>query len=227
MSVTRMAVFIGIWCSVLMASPLAANASEFAKYVGISDKGKTKVKDCGSGKGGTEKFANDTALNVELNIDLGGGDGLDSNDTFDAVFVFGGAPGTPLFSGIWSKIDERKGKETYQLAPSGDLAAFPGVSGWDDLLWFVNEQAGKACLKAPPENIYPTLSVLVKGTLVVDTNAKGEIDCPQAEGSCSVAVVQLDVKVVMDDGDDGWGAAKVDSVKFKYKGKGFVVLNNP
>ena len=44
MSVTKMAVFIGIMCSVWMTSPLTANA--FEKFVGLSDRGSTKVKTC-------------------------------------------------------------------------------------------------------------------------------------------------------------------------------------
>jgi hypothetical protein len=246
MFVTRMAVFIGIWCSMLMASPLAANASEFSEYIGLSDRGSTTVRDCGNGKRGRERFANNTALNVELNMNLHDGDGLDADDTFDAVFVYDNVPITPLFSGFWSKIDERNGRESYKLVPNGELTeltelpidssdpiyhplvGLSGDLGWADLLGFVNAEAGDACKKAPPENIYPVLSVLVKGTLVVNTSEKGEIeDCPTPEVSCSKADLRLDVKVFMDDGDDGWGSAKVDRVRFRYRGKGYVVLSNP
>jgi hypothetical protein len=350
-----MAVFIGIMCSVWMTSPSTANA--FEKFVGQSDRGSTKVKTCVDGKGGRESFANSTALRVELDIDLDDGDGLDGDDNFVAAFSYDGqVAAPPLFRGTWSKIDERNGTETYQLTPSGDLAALsepaanssddvsvpatanwvdsgieiasgdtlvssatgsaspngttnfngpdgdgaacitciaPGptsryalvgrigaagtpfligssfsetvsesgslflafnddffgdnggsflasvdvsssIGGWNDLLTFMNEEAGDACEQAPPSVVFPALSELLKGTLVVkkaldDTNArKCDASCQAACGgsSCREAQLRLDVKAFMKGGTgDGGVSPKTDWVKFRYKAKGYVVLN--
>ena len=84
MSVTRSAVFVGIMCSMWIASPLTVNAFELGEFVGLSDRGLTRVKSCVEGKGGRSFFSNKTALGVELNIDLSGGDGLAGDDLFDA-----------------------------------------------------------------------------------------------------------------------------------------------
>jgi hypothetical protein len=226
MSVTRTAVFIGIMCAAWMASPLTANAVEFKKFVGTSDKASINVKKCIGGervgKSGKRRYSSGVALNVGLEIDLAYGDGLDRDDNFDAVLFFGQS-GTPLFSGAWSRINERNGVVTYQLTPSGDLAALPPSDGWKDLLDLMNELAGDACEMVPPAKVYWALSELMKGTLVVNTNPEGTIACPADEGSCSRAWVHLDVKSFMDDGSDGWGSPKTDSVKFKYEGKGYVV----
>jgi hypothetical protein len=353
MSITRMAVFIGIMCSVWMTSPSTADA--FEKFVGQADRGSTKVKNCVDGKGGSESFANSTALKVELDLDLADGDGLGGDDNFVAAFSYDGQTAEPpLFRGIWSKIDERNGTETYQLTPSGDLAVLaesaaissddisvpstaawvdsgiaiasgdtlmisatgscspngttnfngpdgdgaacitcvaPGPTsryalvgrigaagtpfligssfsetifesgslflafnddifgdnggsflasvdvstsiGWDDLLTFMNEEAGDACQTAPPSVDFPALSELLKGTLVVkktldDTNArKCDASCQAVCGgsNCREAEVRLDVKAFMKDSDVGGVSPKTDWVKFKYKAKGYVVLN--
>lgn len=237
MSVTRMAVFIWIMCSMWIASPLTAHAFELGKFVGLSDRGATKVKTCVDGKGGRASFSNKTALGVALNIDLAGGDGLDGDDDFDAFFDYGAAT-TPLFSGAWSKIDERsKGgqvfRETYQLTPGGDLTAL-SAPGWQDLLDLINAEAGNACLKAPPAQVYGALSDLVKGTLVVEDKepkcASSEdvrdIDCVNAcaGGSCMKAKVSLDVKTFMNDPDSNvWAFVKEDGVRFKYTATGYVI----
>ena len=233
MSVTRMAVFIGIMCAVWVTSPSTANA--FEEFVGQSDKGTTKVKTCVAGKGGRESFANKTEFKVELIIDLFDGDGLDGDDSFDAFFRYGGPAAAPpfpaLFGGVWSKTGERNGIETYQLTPGGDLTelstpfrVWPDSDGWEDLLEFIRQEAGDACLSAPPNNVSPALSDLVKGTLVVYTNKPVTCD----EGSCVKAKVKLKVKAFMKaDESEIVVFAKTDRVKFKYKAKGYVVLNNP
>jgi hypothetical protein len=46
MSVTRTTVLIGIMCSVWMTFPLTANAFDLAEFVGLTDRGSTKVKTC-------------------------------------------------------------------------------------------------------------------------------------------------------------------------------------
>jgi len=237
MSVTRRAVFVGIMCSVWLVFPLTVNAFELGEFVGLSDKGLTKVKTCVDGKGGRASFSNKTALGVELNIDLADGDGLGGDDDFDAFFDYG-ASTTPLFSGIWSKIDERtKGgqviRETYQLTPRGDLTAL-SASGWEDLLDLINAEAGNACLKSPPVQVYGALSDLVKGTLVVEDK---EPKCASSEdirdiacvnacggGSCMKAKVSLDVKAFMnDDSSNVWAFVKEDGVRFKYTATGYVI----
>lgn len=242
MSITRLTVFIGIMCAAWMASPLTANAVEFRNFVGLSDKGSTRVKKCAvDGRAHTATYSSGAALNVGLNMDLADGDGLDGDDSFDAVLWFG-APDTPLFSGAWSKINERNGVVTYQLTPSGDLTTIStnaddvrglpfdsDATGWEKLLGYMNEQAGCACdqIDPPCEDyptlIFPALSDLVRATLVVNTNVEGQIACPALEGLCSRATVRLEVKSFMDDGADGWGSPKTDSVQFKYEAKGYVV----
>jgi hypothetical protein len=248
-----MAVFIGIMCSVWMTSPLMANA--FQEFVGQSDRGAITVKNCVDEKRGKESFANKTELNVWLVIELTDGNGLDGGDRFDAFFRYH-EPGaaTPfddiLFSGVWSKIDERKKRdetvvrETYQLTPSGDLTAFSisgwedalSISGWEDLLMFINAEAGDACLNVPPGNVYWALSDLVKGTLVVEAKEpkcansedSGDVACVNAcgGGSCMKATVRLDVKAFMKYGDpESVVSAKTDWVRFRYKAKGYVILN--
>jgi hypothetical protein len=147
---------------------------------------------------------------------------LDHDDDFDAVIQFG-ATNTPLFGGAWSAINERNGVLTYQLTPSGDLTASPPSGGWEDLLNFINVEAGKACEMAPPSTIYWALSDLVRSTLVINTNQNGEIDCPAAEALCSRAWIRLEVNTFMDDGTAGWGSKKANSVKFKYGASGYVI----
>jgi hypothetical protein len=237
MSVTRSAVLVGIVCSVWMASPRAVNAFDLGEFVGLSDRGTTRVKSCVDGKGGRAFFSNKTALGVELNIDLSGGDGLAGDDAFDAFFDYGSST-TPLFSGVWSKIDERMKKgqvvrETYQLTPGGDLTEL-SAPGWQDLLNLISAEAGNACLKAPPSQRYGALSDLVKGTLVVEDKepkcASSEdirdIACVNAcdAGSCMKAKVRLDVKAFMNDpASDIWASVKQDEVRFKYTATGYVV----
>jgi hypothetical protein len=257
MSVTRMAVFIGIMCSVWMTSPSTANALE--KFVGQSDRGSTRVRTCVDGKGGREFFYNDSSKHkVALEIGLSGDglaedDWLVEDDRFAAFFVYDGEPNPlPLFIGVWSKIGERKKKgdtdpvqETYQLAPSGDLTALStsgdltplSTLGWEYLLKFINEEAGDACKNAPPSNVLSELSDLVKGTLVVDYNKvididddrKCDEDCREAcvGPNCREAKVSLDVRAFMKGGEEPESgfSAKADWVKFKYKAKGYVVLN--
>ncbi len=242
MSIIRMTVFIGILCAAWMASPPTAKAVDYYKFVGLSDKGSTRVKQCASdGRAHTVKYSSGATLNVGLNMDLSGGDGFGGDDIFDAVLWFG-APDTPLFSGVWSKINDRDGVVTYQLTPSGDLTTistnpddFRGLpydsdaTGWEKLLGYINEQAGCACdqIDPPCEDyptlVFPALSDLVTGTLIVNTNAEGRIACPAFEGLCSRATVRLEVKAYMDDGADGWGSPKTDVVQFKYEAKGYVV----
>jgi hypothetical protein len=237
MSVTRTAVFIGIMCAAWMASPLTANAVEYQKFVGLDDKGSsTKVKRCPvvDGKGAKQPYSSGTAFGAGLKIDLFDGDGLGHDDNFVAVIRFG-PNDEPLFDGVWSKIHEREKngdifRETYQLTPSGDLAASPPSGGWEDLLNFINEEARKACkMVAPPAKIYWALSELVKSTLVVSTNPEGQITCPVELGKCSRAWFRLEVKTFMDDGANAaiesrdWGSPKTDSVKFKYEAKGYAV----
>jgi len=241
MSVTRSAVFVGIMCSMWVASPLTANAFDLSEFVGLSDRGMTRVKTCVEGKGGNSSFSNKTALGVELNIDLSGGDGLAGDDVFDAFFDYGG-PTTPLFSGVWSKIDERmKGgqvvRETYQLTPKGDLTDL-SAPGWQDLLNLIHSEAGKACLTAPPSQVYGALSDLVKGTLVVEDK---EPKCASSEdirdiacvnacggGSCMKAKVSLNVNTFMNDVDtDASASVKVDGVRFKYTASGYVIKSAP
>jgi hypothetical protein len=250
MSVTKMTVFIGIMCSVRMASPLTANAFDLKEFVGLSDRGSTKVKTCfeddENRKGGRISFSNKAASGVKVVIDLADGDGLDGDDVFDALFDYG-ASTTPLFSGVWSKIDERtKGgqifRETYQLTPSGDLASFPPSGGWKDLLDLISAEVGNACLKAPPIQVYGDLSDFVKGTLVVENkdpkcatttddkkkayNAACLSEC--AGGSCMKAKVALDVKAFMnDDGINAWAEVRNHWVRFRYKATGYVVGSNP
>jgi hypothetical protein len=249
MSVTRMTVLIGIMCSVRMASPLTANAFDLEGFVGLSDRGSTNVRTCfendDTRKGGRTSFSNKAAAGVELIIDLADGDGLDGDDDFDAFFDYG-ASTTPLFSGVWSKTDERmKGgqifRETYQLTPSGDLAGL-SPSGWEDLLNLINAEAGDACLTAPPIQVYEDLSDFVKGTLVVEdkdpkcattTDEKKKAynaDCLSecAGGSCMKAKVQLDVKAFMNnDETDAWAEVRKHWVRFRYKATGYVVGSNP
>lgn len=227
MSVTRMVFLLGILCSAWMTSPVTANAYE--EFVGLSDRGRTTVMDCGNGngKGATYLFGG-ALLNAGLKIDLNGGDGL-YNDRFDAFYCYGTAcdpSQNHLFKGIWSKTSDRNGIQTYQLIPSGDLteltASLP-TSGWGELLAVIKVEAGDTCAKAPPGFVYPALSVLVKGTLKVNTNIRDQIPCPAPAGSCSKADVELDLKAVMGYADDGWGDPKTDTVKFKFKAKGYVL----
>jgi len=214
MSVTRVAIFLGIFFSFWMAPSLKANA--FEKFVGLSDRGATQVRNCGAGKNGREVFVNNKEKYwVELNIDLGDGDGINADDNFDAEFLYFGNPVTPLFSGIWSKIDERpNGTDTYQLTPSGDLAALSVDSGWKVLFDFINAEAVDACL-GQPETFTKILSPLIKGTLVVSGKS-----IPCDEGSCREATVSLVMKVF----SDGSLPANMNAnwVKFNYKAKGYV-----
>jgi DNA-binding PadR family transcriptional regulator len=231
-----MAVLIGIMCSVWMTSPLTANAFDLNRFVGVYDRGSTKVKTCVDEKGGRASFSNSKEPGVELRIALSNGNGLDGDDPFVASFYYNDVPETQLFSGVWSKIDERKnGRETYQLTPSGDLAASPTSDGWKELLDLINEQAGDACLTAPPATVYEALSDLVKATLVVEDKEPkcdpDDIDCLGAcgGGSCRKAKVLLDVKAFMNDGDTDTAAeVKTDWVRFRYKVMlGYVVGSNP
>jgi hypothetical protein len=249
MSVTRMTVLIGIVCSVWMASPLTANAFDLGDFVGLSDRGSTRVKTCVENvddvdrKGGRTSFSNRTESGVELIIDLND-DGLGGDDDFDAFFDYGTSQ-IPLFSGVWSKIDERtKGgqisRETYQLTPGGDLTAL-SPPGWEDLLGLISAEAGDACLMAPIQ-VYGDLSDLVKGTLVVedkepkcatttdDKKKAYNADCLSAcaGGSCMKAKVNLDVKAFMNgDETDAWADVRYHWVRFKYKATGYVIGSNP
>jgi hypothetical protein len=263
MSVTRTAVLIGIMCAAWMTSPLMANALEIHEFVGLKYNGSIRVKKCGvdavrTEKSGTKRISDKTALNVELQIDFLGGvdgtpDGLGGDDKFDADFRFD-EPITPLLSGAWTRIDERNGKVTYQLTPSGDLTEIStdpdgiryldpdsGVTGWEELLGYMNEKAGCACDLVCdgwyPTMIFPALSDFVKGTLEVYTNESGEIPCPasasasesESEVSCRKANVKLDVNAFMNvkDGKDRWSSTKTDSVRFKYMSRGYVVSIDP
>jgi hypothetical protein len=240
-----MTVLIGIMCSVWMTFPLTATAFDLDQFVGLSDRGSTKVKTCfedgDTRKGGRTSFSNKAASGVELIIDLAGGDGIDGDDDFDAFFDYGSSQ-ISLSSGVWSKIDERnKGgqifRETYLLTPSGDRTDL-SPSGWEDLLDLINSEAGDACLKAPPIQVYGDLSDLVKGTLVVEdkepkcasSTDPDDIDCVNAcgGGSCMKAKVALDVKAFMnDDGTNAWAEVRNHWVRFRYKATGYVVGSNP
>jgi hypothetical protein len=181
-----------------------------------------------------------------LIIDLDDGDGLGGDDRFDAFFDYGTPPTEPLFSGVWSKIGERKKgnqiiRETYQLTPSGDLTAL-SAPGWADLLNLIHAEAGDACLKARPIHVYGDLSDLVKGTLVVENkqpkcatttnvnkknyNAACLSEC--GGGSCMKAKVNLDVKAFMNDAEtdvDVWASVKNHWVRFRYTTKvGYVTV---
>jgi hypothetical protein len=245
MSVTRRTVFIGIMCSVWMASPLTANAFDLREFVGLSDRGSTIVKTCAEGKGGRTSFSNSKEPRVELKIALSDGDGLNGDDQFIASFYYDGVPETELSSGAWSKIDERTKRgqifrETYQLTPSGDLTAL-SPPGWADLLDLINSEAGDACLKAPPAVVYGALSDLVKATLVVEdkepkcattTDVKKKAynadclgDC--AGGSCMKAKVNVAVKAFMNDADTASAEVKTDWVRFRYTAKGYVTEAAP
>lgn len=241
MSVTRSAVCVGIMCSMWIASPLTANAFDLSEFVGLSDRGMTRVKSCVEGKGGRSFFANKTAMGVELNIDLADGNGLAGGNDFDAFFDYGSST-TPLFSGVWSKIDERMKngqvvRETYQLTPGGDLTDL-SAPGWQDLLNLIHSQAGNACLTAPPSQVYGALSDLVRGTLVVEDKEPKcassddirDIDCVTAcgGGSCMKAKVRLDVNAFMNNPEsDAWAAVKEDGVRFKYTASGYVIKSAP
>jgi hypothetical protein len=112
MSVTKVTVFIGIMCSVRMASPLTANAFDLKEFVGLSDRGSTKVKTCfeddDNRKGGRTSFSNKAASDnkaasgVRLIIDLADGNGLNGDDDFDAFFDYGAAGGAAAvpFAGV-------------------------------------------------------------------------------------------------------------------------------
>jgi hypothetical protein len=254
MSVTRIAVVIGIMCSVWMTSPLTANA--FEKFVGLSDRGSTKVKTCVEDvddverKGGRASFSNKNSKfggYVRLNVDLANGDGIvsdvsDGGDLFDAFLNYNDASSVPLFEGAWSIIDERKnGRKTYQLTPSGDLAD-DAASGWKELLTLISDEAGDACLVGQLP-YYRAISDLVKGTLVVEStkepkcadiddednrnyNANCYAECNG--GSCSKAKVLLDVKAFMNGYEtDAWASVKYHWVRFRYKATGYVVGSNP
>jgi hypothetical protein len=249
MSVTRMTVLIGIMCSVWMASPMTATAFDLQEFVGLKDRGSTKVKTCfeddDNRKGGRTSFSHEAAPmsppGVNLIIDLDDGDGLGGDDRFDAFFDYGTST-ERLFSGVWSKIGERKRgnqiiRETYQLTPSGDLTAL-SAPGWADLLDLIHAEAGDACLKARPNQVYGDLSDLVKGTLVVEdkdpkcasSTDPDDSDCVNAcgGGSCMKAKVILDVKAFMNDDEtdaDAWASVKNDWVRFRYKTRvGYVTV---
>jgi hypothetical protein len=256
MFVTRMSVFIGIMCAAWMTSPLTANA--FDKFVGLSDRGSTKVTDCGVG-GGRAVFVNTDDLDIEFNMEFSGNDGLiysgDSPDvnTFLAQFTYYDVPPptpTQLLSGVWSKVGERLNHnqtpriETYQLTPSGDLAELSPPSGWHDMLTFIGDEAGEACLVPPLllsplfpdfEEFVPGLLVpisdFVRGTLVVnhkkpitcdDDDLPCSVDC--AGGFCRAAKVRLNVRAFVDFTGTGEVSSKRDLVDFKYKAKGYVVV---
>jgi hypothetical protein len=233
-----------------MTFPLTATAFDLNRFVGLTDRGSTKVKNCVDGKKGKTSFSNSKDPRVELRIALSlpiddplvGNDGLDGDDPFTASFYYFGASETELFSGVWSKIDERKnGRETYQLTPSGDLTE-DTASGWKELLTLMSNETENACLNPPPAQVYRALSDLVKGTLVVEDkepkcadtidekkkayNADCLRDC--AGGSCMKAKVNLDVKAFMNDGDTDTAAeVKTDWVRFRYRAKGYVVGSSP
>jgi len=248
MSVTRLTVFIGIICSVWMTSPLTASALE--EFVGLLDRGSTKVKTCVENvddvdrKGGRSSFSNNTYDGVELIIGLDGDGIVDDvsagGDLFDASFFYDGASPVALFDGAWSKIDERKnGRKTYQLTPGGDLTD-DTASGWKNLLTLISNEAGDACFTAPPA-YYRGLSDLVKGTLIVENKpprcASSEnirdIDCVNACGAgasstCKDARVNLDVKSFMNNGGtDDWAWVKYDWVRFRYTARGYVIETAP
>jgi hypothetical protein len=229
-----------------MAFPLTATAFDLDQFVGVWDRGSTKVKTCfedgETRKGGRTKFSNSKEPRVELRIALSGGDGLNGTDLFSASFYYDDVEETKLLSGVWSKIDERKKKdviyrETYQLTPSGDLTAL-SPPGWKDLLDLINLEAGDACLKTPPAQVYGALTDLVKGTLIVEDKdpcasrrVPDGIDCEGtcAGGACMKAKINLDVKAFMNDDDNDTAAeVKTDWVRFRYKVMlGYVVGSNP
>jgi hypothetical protein len=246
MFVTRMSVFIGIMCAAWMTSPLTANA--FDKFVGLSDRGSTKVTDCGVG-GGRAIFVNTDDLDIEFNMEFSGNDGLiysgDSPDvnTFLAQFTYYDVPPptpTQLLSGVWSKVGERRnGIETYQLTPSGDLAKLSPPSGWHDMLTFIGEEAGEACLVSPllPSPLFPDFEVVpglvvpisdfVRGTLVVNPNkiiTCDNLPCECDAAPCWAAKVRLNVRAFVDFTGTGEVSSKTDLVNFKYKAKGYVVV---
>jgi hypothetical protein len=222
-----------------MTFPLTANAFDLAEFVGLTDRGSTKVKACADGKGGRARFFNSTESKVELRIALSddplvGDDGIDGDDPFIAFFHYDGVPETRLSRGVWSKIDERKnGRETYQLTPSGDLTE-DAAPGWEQLLTLMSNEAADACLNTPPAQVYEALSDLVKGTLVVEDKDPCDsrtvpdgIDCEGrcAGASCRKAKVNLDVKAFMNNGDTDTAAeVKTDLVRFRYTAKGYVVV---
>jgi hypothetical protein len=102
----------------------------------------------------------------------------------------------------------------------------------------IKAEAGDACLKAPPVQVYDDLADLVRATLVVEdkdpkcasSTDPDDIDCVNAcgGGSCMKATVQLDVKAFMNDDDTGaWAEVRSDWVRFRYKANGYVVGSNP
>jgi hypothetical protein len=225
-----------------MTFPLTATAFDLDRFVGLTDRGSTKVKNCVDEKGGKTSFSNSKDPRVELRIALSGGDGLDGDDPFAASFYYFGASETELSRGVWSKIDERKnGRETYQLTPSGDLTE-DAAPGWEELLTLMSNEVVDACQKIRPAQVYEALSDLVKGTLVVEdkepkcadtTDEKKKAynaDCLSAcgGGSCRKAKVNLDVKAFMnDDTTDTAAEVKTDWVRFRYKATGYVVVVTP
>jgi hypothetical protein len=74
MSETRMNVFLGIMCSVWMAFPLTATAFDLDQFVGVSDRGSTKVKTCFADvenrKGGRTSFSNKAAATSPPGVNL-------------------------------------------------------------------------------------------------------------------------------------------------------------
>jgi hypothetical protein len=226
-----------------MTFPLTATAFDLDRFVGLTDRGSTKVKNCVDEKGGRTSFSNSKDPRVEFRIALSDGDGLDGDDLFVASFYYFDAPDpeTELSRGVWSKIDERKnGRETYQLTPSGDLTE-DAAPGWEELLTLMSDEVENACLNAPPAQVYEALSDLVKGTLVVENKQPKCATTPENKKaynkacyevcrvrSCMKAKVLLDVKAFMnDDTTDTAAEVKTDWVRFRYKATGYVVGSNP